>query len=107
VFEAAPGSLQKARELADAGCREEALAVIDSALSQKGPDAALYHLKGAVLLSMGNDEEAEGALRRAIYLDPGHHESLTHLELLSHAKGHTREAALLADRAKRAKEPLL
>lgn len=102
--EAAPNPLHTARALADSGRWKEALTVIDSALSQAGPSASLYHLKGAVLLSLGNDEDAEEALRRAVYLDPGHHESLTHLELLSQAKGRIGEAALLADRAKRARQ---
>ena len=99
-----PCSGRDAQALADAGRLEEALACVNEALSQSPPTAGLYHLKGATLLAQGREDQAEEAFRRALYLDPGHLESLTHLELLCRAKGRPDEAALLGNRAKRAGE---
>lgn len=97
-------SARQAQTLADAGRLDEALACIDQAVALDGPSARLFHLKGAVLLALGRDDDAEETLKRAVYLDPGHLESLTHLELLSRAKGRADEAALLAERVRRAGE---
>lgn len=93
---------EKARPLADAGRLDEALGVIEQGLAAEEPSAALYHLKGAVLLALGREQEAETALRRAVYLDPGHLEALTHLEHLSRARGLSDEAERLSIRAMRA-----
>jgi len=71
-------------------------------LTAETPSATLYHLKGAVLLALGREPEAEAALRRAVYLDPGHLEALTHLEHLSRARGLSDEAERLSIRAMRA-----
>lgn len=91
-----------ARPLADAGRLDEALEVIEGGLAAGEPSATLYHLKGAVLLALGREPEAEAALRRAVYLDPGHLEALTHLEHLSRARGLAEEAERLSMRAARA-----
>lgn len=91
-----------ARPLADAGRLDEALEVIERGLTAGEPSATLYHLKGAVLLALGREPEAEAALRRAVYLDPGHLEALTHLEHLSRARGLAEEAERLSMRAARA-----
>lgn len=91
-----------ARPLADAGRLDEALEVIQRGLETEEPSATLYHLKGAVLLALGREPEAEAALRRAVYLDPDHMEALTHLEHLSRARGLPDEAERLSVRAKRA-----
>lgn len=91
-----------ARPLADAGRLDEALDVIERGLTAGEPSATLYHLKGAVLLALGREPEAEAALRRAVYLDPGHLEALTHLEHLSRARGLAEEAERLSIRAARA-----
>lgn len=91
-----------ARPLADAGRLDEALDVIERGLTAGVPSAELYHLKGAVLLALGREPEAEAALRRAVYLDPGHLEALTHLEHLTRARGLAEEAERLSIRAIRA-----
>jgi len=91
-----------ARPLADAGRLDEALEVVERGLISESPSATLYHLKGAVLLALGREPEAEAALRRAVYLDPGHLEALTHLEHLSRARGLPDEAERLSMRAQRA-----
>lgn len=102
--EADRNSLERARGLADQGRLDEALALTREIIERDGPSACLHHLEGAALLALGREEEAEAALRRAVYLDPGHVEALSHLELLSRAKGRDDEAGLLAARVRRAGE---
>lgn len=97
-------SSEEARRLADQGRLEDALALAEASIAREGPTAGLFHLKGAVLLALGREEEAEEALRRAVYLDPEHVESLAHLELLHRSKGRHEEAGRLAERARRAGE---
>ncbi|WP_243358402.1 CheR family methyltransferase [Fundidesulfovibrio terrae] len=92
---------RKARELADSGDLDGALALIEQAVSQAGPSAQLFQLKAAALLAKGREDEAEEALRRALYLDPAHPEALAHLELLHRARGREDEAELVAARARR------
>ncbi|GFK93103.1 putative biofilm formation methyltransferase WspC [Fundidesulfovibrio magnetotacticus] len=96
-----PDLLESASVQADAGRLDEALATLDQALSALGPSARLYHLRAAALLALGREAEAELALRSALYLDPGHLESLTHLELLERAHGRLQEAELLQGRLRR------
>jgi chemotaxis protein methyltransferase WspC len=45
--------------------------------------------------------EAEACFHKALYLDPGHYESLIHLGLLYQQKGDKRKAALYRERAQR------
>lgn len=104
--EAPAALLDEARRLADAGRLQQALALLDEALSSGRPTAGHYHLKGAALLALGREDEAEQALRRALYLDPAHLESLSHLEHLARARGRDREAGLLAVRARKAGEAM-
>jgi chemotaxis protein methyltransferase WspC len=104
--EAPAALLAEARRLADAGKLHESLALLDEALSSGCPTAGHYHLKGAALLALGREDEAERALRRALYLDPAHLESLSHLEHLARARGRDREADLLAGRARKAGEAM-
>jgi len=101
-LDAAQDITSQALALADAGRLEEALALVGTILSQDGPTADLYHLKGVVLLALTREDEAEEAFGRAVYLEPEHVESLTHLELLNRARGRLEDAARLADRARRA-----
>ena len=101
---AAPGPQRSddARALADAGRLGEALAILEEDLAALGPSAERLHLLGVTFLALGRDREAEEALRKAVYLDPGHAGALTHLELLHAAAGRADAAARLAGRAKRA-----
>ncbi|WP_459934636.1 CheR family methyltransferase [Fundidesulfovibrio butyratiphilus] len=90
------------RALADAGRLREALTLAQAALDQGPPTAELFHLLAVARLGLGQKDLAERALRRAIYLCPGHVEALTLLELLAAARGDETQAALLARRADRA-----
>ncbi len=49
----------------------------------------------------GNEPEAAELYRKALYLDPNHHEALVHLALLLEKQGDNARAKLLRDRARR------
>ena len=97
-----PARRDDPRALADAGRLDEALAVLTDDLAALGPSAERFHLLGVTYLALGRDQDAEEALRKAVYLDPGHAGALTHLELLHASAGRAEAASRLAGRAKRA-----
>jgi chemotaxis protein methyltransferase WspC len=98
---AAPGSLQRARALADANRLDEALAECQGHLAQVGPSADGYALLGLVQQARGNIDDALEAFRKTLYLDPRHAEVLTHTMLLSAQRGDVQRAALMRDRLAR------
>jgi chemotaxis protein methyltransferase WspC len=65
-------------------------------------DAAAHALLGVVLAAQGRDAAAATHLRRALYLDPAHEESLLHLAVLLERSGDRSGAARLRQRARRA-----
>ena len=99
-----PALEDQARAMADAGRLEEALELIQSGLARSPDSAGLYHLLGLVRLGAGDTDEAEAALRRALYLEPGHLEALRLLEVLCQVKGREGQAELLAKRARRVED---
>jgi chemotaxis protein methyltransferase WspC len=96
----APGSdrhnpLHRARQEADRGRYDEALALCLDAETRFGPSADLYTLLGVLHHARRDDAEAGRCFARALNLDPEHREALTHLMLLSQLQGdHPRAAAL-------------
>ena len=59
----------------------------------------LFCLAGVVSESRGKKSEAESLFRKALYLDPGHLESLAHLALLLEIDGRHAAARPLRQRA--------
>ncbi|MCX6970411.1 MAG: hypothetical protein NTV93_09700 [Verrucomicrobia bacterium] len=91
-----PGdSLEAARALADAGEEALAAAMLDRLPASADPD--FFCLRGVVSGALGRSDLAEACYRKALYLDPSHHESLTHLTLLLEMDG--RAASHLRRRA--------
>ena len=62
-------SLDTARALADSGRWQESIDATNSLLATTPLDPAIHFFRALVLEQMGNPEECEKALRRAIYLD--------------------------------------
>jgi chemotaxis protein methyltransferase WspC len=62
----------------------------------------LYQLLGSIQLSQGRLHEARDALRRAVYLDAEHEESLLQLALVYQQLGDESHAARYRQRAARA-----
>ena len=75
------------RTLADAGRLAEARVVCETAARRTGPTATLYGLLGVINLAEGRTDEASEAFRKALYLDPDHVETLTHMIGLCERRG--------------------
>jgi len=99
--------LAKARELADAGQLSDAHDACESLLRTFGNSAEVYALLGIVQDAMGRIHEAEESYRRAIYLDPGHHQALAHLAVIADRKHDPATARRLRERARRAEKRLM
>lgn len=95
-------SLEQARSLADRGLLQAAVEECKRVLQEKGPSSETYALLGVSLGALNQLEEAEIHLRKAIYLEPQHRESLTHLVLTLQRQGKHSEAARWKGRAERA-----
>ncbi len=93
---AEPG-LEDARSLADRGRLGEAAAIC----RRLGPSAEGFCLQGLISQSSDRLAEAEEYFRRALYLDPGHCESLVHMSLLCASRGDAERSAAFRERARR------
>ena len=87
--------------LANEGHLGEAIRRCEEFLGACGPSARAYHLMGLAHDATGRQQEAEQYFRKAIYLDPQHHEALVHLAFLLEKQGDAAGARRLHQRAKR------
>ena len=101
--EPAGDSLEAARALADAGEEESAEAMLDRLGASADPD--FFCLRGVVSGALGRSDLAEAHYRKALYLDPSHHEALAHLALLLELSGRTSAASTLRRRASKISAP--
>lgn len=97
-------TLDTATKLANEGHLVEAAKLCESHLQQHGPDAQAFYLLALMREAVGEPDEAEALLRKAIYLDPQHYEALTHLALLLQQRGDSANATLMQQRASRSFE---
>jgi chemotaxis protein methyltransferase WspC len=93
--------VERARRAADRGDLDDALTAIGAALQAGPPTAELYQLLGSIQLSRECFPEARDALRRAVYLDPDHEESLLQLAIVYQRLGDDSHAARYRKRAAR------
>ncbi|HEV3165466.1 MAG TPA: hypothetical protein VGZ22_15675, partial [Isosphaeraceae bacterium] len=93
--------LARARDLADKGQIDEALASCRANLSQSGSSAHLFTLMGVLHLARHEADEAQSCFQRALYLNPAHRDALTHLMLLCQEQGDLAQAARLRRRLDR------
>ena len=98
---AAPGTLDAARRLADAGRLDEARAACERLLRTRPADADAQSLLGVVYLAAGRTNDAFEALRKALYLVPDHAEAMSHMMGLCERRGDTARAAALRRRLAR------
>ena len=82
----ARASTRSAR-LADQGHLAEAARLAKSYLREHGPSAEALHLLGLIRDAAGNPPRPPSCYRKALYLDPNHHEALVHLALLLEKQG--------------------
>jgi chemotaxis protein methyltransferase WspC len=94
--------LEQARQQADSGGLDDALASCQEQLTRFGPSADLYSLMGVVHQARGENDEAVRCYQRALYLEQEHAEALAHLMLLSQERGDAAQAERLRRRLDRA-----
>ncbi|MBE0545584.1 MAG: hypothetical protein IH623_29965 [Verrucomicrobia bacterium] len=95
-----PSSLLLARELADAGRHEDAVALCETHLRQQGPSAEAYYLLGLIGEARG-ETQAINYYRKALYLAPNHYEALRQISLLLEKNGDRDGARNFRHRAER------
>jgi chemotaxis protein methyltransferase WspC len=101
-FAAQPGTLKQAQALADAGALLEAADIARTYLKAHPSSADAYYLLGVIADARGEQSEARGFYKRALYLEPGHGEALTHLAAVLRLEGDRAGSQLLLARAERA-----
>jgi chemotaxis protein methyltransferase WspC len=94
-------SLEKARQLADAGNLDEAKEICLQHLGRNSDDAQAHFLLGLISVATGNEQIGEQYYRKALYLDPKHYETLIHLSFLVDQQGDKPGAERLRNRAER------
>ena len=98
---ATEAGLDEMFRLANQGHLSEAIQRCEEFLRTCGPSVQAYHLMGLAHDASGMHQEAEKYYRKALYLDPGHHEALVHLAFLLEKQGDAAGAERLHRRAKR------
>lgn len=93
--------LRDAARLADQGHFVEAAAICEEYLHRSGPSAIAFYLLGLVRDATGNPSQALACYRKALYLDPNHHETQVHLALLMEKRGDLAGAQVLRNRTRR------
>lgn len=93
----------KVSALADSGKLEEATVLCQEYLDTHHSSAQGYYLLGLIMEAQGNHNEVERCYRKAIYLNPDHHEAIIHLSLHMARFGNKNAANRLQDRANRVK----
>ena len=96
--------IEEAAQLADQGCFVEAVKCCEEYLRKNGPSAQPFYLMGLVRDATGNHSEATDCYRKALYLDPDHHEALVHLAFLIEEEGSPAVAQALRERARRVEQ---
>ena len=94
-------ALDTARQQADSGQLDQAIATCEAALRASGESAQAHYLMGLAHGAKGDEERAFAEYRKAIYLEPGHYEALVHLALLTEKRGDSAGARRLHERARR------
>jgi chemotaxis protein methyltransferase WspC len=93
--------MNEAVRLADRGRFAEAAACCEDLMRQYGPSAKLFYLKGLLCDAAGDPVAASSFYRKALYLDPSHHETLIHFAFLIEQQGDLSGARVLRNRARR------
>lgn len=100
---APPTQLHEAKQLANQGKLQDAIACCQTYLTHHRTDAEAYVLLGVVQQALGQDNQATHSFERAIYLDPNHSEALFHLALLKECQGDRLAATRIKQRIQRLK----
>lgn len=93
--------LTAAMQLANQGRLVEAARECEAHLRAHGPSAQAFYVMGLVRDASGNHADAAGFYRKALYLDPAHHETLVQLAVLLEGQGDKAGAKVMGERARR------
>jgi len=85
--EIAQSLLEEAKILADEGDLEQAECRCSAYLEQCEPNGEAYFVLGVIQHAVGDLAEAENYLKKAVYLEPEHHQALVLLALLAEKNG--------------------
>ncbi|WDZ94621.1 protein-glutamate O-methyltransferase CheR [Herbaspirillum sp. WKF16] len=96
--------LDRARQLANQGDFARAGELCEQALREEGASADAFYLMGLIEDAGGDAAAAQRCYRKAIYLQPAHHEALLHLAALLQAQGDATGARSMRQRAERAEK---
>jgi len=96
-------SIGETRRLADAGNLDAARTLCLKTIASETPTANHFSLLGIIHLATGATDDATEAFRKALYLEPGHAEALTHMIVLCEQRGDGDQAAGLRRRLSRLK----
>ena len=94
--------MAEASALADQGRLAEAAKSCEEQMRRQGPSPQGLYLLGLIRDVGGNLPEAAQHYRKALYLDPNHLDSLSHLAFLLEKQGDAKGAQVLRDRVLRA-----
>lgn len=93
--------LAEAGRLADEGRYDDARVRCETVLQEHGPNARALFLLGLVRGAQGDASAAAALYRKALYLDPAHHDTLVHYAMLLERQGDEAAARVLRDRIRR------
>jgi chemotaxis protein methyltransferase WspC len=94
-------SVDNAERLANQGRLDEAVQYCEAHLRENGPSPKAFYILGLAHDGSGNPATAISMYRKALYLDPDHHEALMHLAFLLQQEGDTAGAQVLQQRVRR------
>ena len=97
----ANAGIEKVQRLADQGQLAEAEKYCEQHLCEHGPSAQAYYLLGLMRDAIGQQAQSIDYYRKALYLDPNHHEALIHLAFQLGQQGDAAGAHVLHQRALR------
>jgi chemotaxis protein methyltransferase WspC len=93
--------LAEVSELADRGDLSAALQACRALLRSQGDSVDALHLMGLILAARGELQAAAQFYRKALYLNPAHHDTMVHFRLLLEKLGDVSGARLLRERMQR------
>jgi chemotaxis protein methyltransferase WspC len=93
--------MEQIQKLADGNQLAEAEAKLRGLLAGGSSDPDAFYLMGLLQDAQNDNAGAVSTYRKVLYLDPNHHEAMTHLALLLESQGEKSEAERLHSRASR------
>ncbi len=93
--------LVQAQRMADQGQMEDAYRLCEKSVSENAFHIQAHFLMGLICHAMDDEERAEEAFTKAVYLDPTHHEAMSHLAFIMEHRGERDKAERMRRRAQR------